>query len=166
MLQSPQGWQSPPELYAGVPGMHVLALNDGMPLLHTVALVHRDAFKRSLLQALQFRAERTALQASHPKVTDCFYRGHLCHSVIVATEVIDKTPIPPGRLRPSKRVVFLDKRPVLGGFVWLLLEGDTLDLTGLLRVLQTEAPPGHRADVRAAIAPIFKAVSVFLFAPA
>ena len=75
MLQAAVGWQVPPEIYTGIPGVHFLVLNDGVPLLHTIAHLHLDDLKRSLLQVLGFRAERTRLQAAHPRITDCLFQG-------------------------------------------------------------------------------------------
>ena len=147
MLSSPEGWQPQPELPVGPLDTHILVLTDGMHRLQTVDNYHRDAFKRELLLALRYSAQRTSLRPASPRVTDCSYRGFFCHSVIVATEAVCRLPIPPARLRPVQLVVLLDKRPVLRGFTWFLCEGEHFDLRGLQATLQQEAPPGHRADI-------------------
>ena len=66
----------------------------------------------------------------------------------MATESIRNLPVPPARWAPEQRAILIDKRPVLRGLVWLRVEGETFALPALQRVLQTEAPPGHRVQIQ------------------
>ena len=121
MLQHPHGWDpDPPNLHSG-PCSHFWVLTDGGPRGITVdfARVSRSHdFAEFVSNLLDYRPWHATIRTSQPRIRNGCFRGVDCKAVVLATETLPTVPIPPGRIVIMPRVVFLDLRPILQGFVW------------------------------------------------
>ncbi|OLP92674.1 hypothetical protein AK812_SmicGene25481 [Symbiodinium microadriaticum] len=153
MLQQPQSWDDSLPVLEGPHFPLFLVLSDGgqhqVPV--DVEQVRSFAdFQQHTSQVLQFSSEHPVFCSSVPRIRDLAVYGHFCKAVLVATERVQRLPMPPSRLSLYTPIVFLDCRRMLQGFTWLAADQGLVDLDRLIAQYQANAPTGYCPNVRGA----------------
>ena len=147
MLLRTEHWVADPNLPQGDFGRSYLVLTDAMPALLDARNTTRDTFRQAVADLLRADLLRVTIQASMPSLADYEYLGRQCHSVIVATERIDRTPVPPGRIHRRPDICFVDARPLLRGVSWVLHEHGRIAIDVLLQAHGDFVPLGYSLNV-------------------
>ena len=143
-------WVTDPPLAFSSSFSHYLVLHEGGARgidadFHAITSAY--SFQEFAADALQFAQHRTTLKTTSPQIHDGMYKGVLCRAVVLVTECLPTIPVPPARLTVPLTVVFLDMRPVLGGFNWRILARGETALDVFTRGLNLEPPPGYSINI-------------------
>ncbi|CAE7223156.1 unnamed protein product [Symbiodinium sp. CCMP2456] len=149
MLASTRRWALPCPTYGGPCAAAFLTLSDAgfRALPVDTQMVHSaEGFRALASAAFHYDPEKVTIRPSVPRRTDLCFLGQECHAVVVATEALSRVPIPPGRVLPQQGIVFLDARPVLQEWRWMVSVEGRLSLDVL--TAQFTAPAGFTTIVK------------------
>ncbi|OLP76767.1 hypothetical protein AK812_SmicGene43255, partial [Symbiodinium microadriaticum] len=132
------------------PGQYFWVLTDGMPTLFEVAPWRRRSFTHDLAQHLQESAHSLVLKPSHPRIIDGYFNGRLTSGLIIATRQVCRLPCPPVRRKDTRLLVFVDARPVMQGFQWLIAEHAALPVEAVTRRFEDGCLDGYLITVSGA----------------
>ena len=143
-------WEADPPLAFSSSFSHYWVLHEGSSRgidadFHAINNVY--GFQEFAADALQFAQHRTTLKTASPQIIDGVYKGILCRAVVLVTECLPTIPVPPARLTVPLTVVFLDMRPVLGGFNWRILARGETALNVFTKGLNLEPPLGYHIHI-------------------
>ncbi|CAE6968585.1 unnamed protein product [Symbiodinium sp. CCMP2592] len=144
MLLRTDTWTEAPAMPEHPPGRAIWVLTDAMPVCFDASNSNRANFRSELALRLLSSADRIAIQPAVPMLQDYACRGHPCDRLIVATERIQLLTVPPYRRTSRKTIFFLDKRPILQGVVWGLVDGGRIPASSLLDMISEPIPPRCR----------------------
>ena len=151
-LMSNEGWDSEADVpgLGAYPGQYFWVLTDAWPVLFEVGAWRRSLFDRDLARHLQVQVDTLFTKPSHPRVIDGFFEGHLTSGLIVATQRIRRLPCPPARVRDNRLIIFVDARPVMGGFLWLLMDQVNVPVSVVTHRFLDDCPAGFGVSVSGA----------------
>ena len=149
MLQSTLLWDPDADIPSPA-GMHFLLLTDGMPVLFALQPQRGRYHREDISQALHCDEHGLTIQPSLPRQQDVLFKGHHVRAVCVATTAISRIPVPPGRLLPPSYLLFLDCRPILLSFQWLLLSAPEVTVQRLVDRYDDLCPEGFIVSVTGA----------------
>ncbi|CAE7271665.1 unnamed protein product [Symbiodinium sp. CCMP2456] len=107
-LSSSECWSANAEIPGpgSVPEQFFWILTDGQPTRFEVQPGRRSSFRADLAQHLLTEERRLTLRPSVPRIIDGFLDGFLTSGVIVATEHVQRLPMPPARFRDPRLIIF------------------------------------------------------------
>ena len=151
MLHRDWGWAVPCPTFGGLEGPNFLLLSDGNRRILKVdeARATSSAYlKQEAVRLFRYEEYKVTVCPTVPRTRNAAYLGWHCDAVFTATEAINRTPVPPGRLQTRQHIVFLDRRLLLQAFAWQLAPHGVLDWDKLLRRLQACAPEGFSVSIQ------------------
>ena len=151
MLHRDWGWAVPCPTFGGPEGPNLLLLSDGNRRVLQVdeAQATSSAYlKQAAVRLFRYEEYKVTVCPTVPRTRNAAYLGRHCDAVFTATEAINRTPVPPGRLQVRQHIVFLDRRLLLQPFTWQLAPHGVFDRDRLLRGLQDLAPEGFSVSIQ------------------
>ena len=151
MLSSSRGWSPSDPFLQSEHRTDFLMMHEGGQRVLTIDLDNEDTsakFKQTAAEVFMFDVAKVTACPSVPRVLDCAHLGKMCLATVVVTEAISRIPIPPGRPLLMKHIVFVDRRPLLKDFTWVLATLGILDVDRLLRGYQDNVPIGHSLNLK------------------
>ncbi|CAE7890796.1 unnamed protein product [Symbiodinium microadriaticum] len=151
-LMSSEGWEPEADVpgLGAYPGQYFWVLTDAWPVLFEVGAWRRALFDQDLARHLQVQTDTLFTKPSHPRVIDGFFEGHLTSGLIVATPRVCRLPCPPARVRDNRLVIFIDARPVMCGFLWLLMDQVNVPVSVVTHRFIDDCPAGYGVSVSGA----------------
>ena len=151
-LLSREGWEPEADVpgIGAYPAQYFWVLTDAWPVLFEVGAWRRALFDQDLARHLQVQVDSLLTKPSHPRVIDAFFEGHLTSGLIVATQRVRRLPCPPSRVRDNRLIIFVDARPVMGGFLWLLMDQVNVPVSVVTHRFMDDCPVGFGVSVSGA----------------
>ena len=145
MLQDREGWDHTADVPGpgGSPGEWFWVLSDGLPFRFRVQAGRRRNAKADIFDALQYQHWRSVLKPSAPRIIDHLSRGYISSGLLVATEQMQCIPFPPARQPERRKILILDCRALLKGFMWRFFTGEHVVLQHLADVFADYCPNTH-----------------------
>ena len=143
MLASERNWTAPCPIFPGPLESAFRILTDAWGVSAAVdlgAIQTSRAFRSFAATLLRYDEDSTTVCPSVPKTSDYASFGQAFQAIVVATERISRKPIPPAIFTVKTHVVFLDRRPMMMDFSWVLAKVGRIDYRQLIRRYESEAP--------------------------
>ena len=140
MLQSAQGWSQQVHMPAAG-GRWIHILTDTEPCRFRLNPERRLALRQDIADMIAADAQRLTVRPTVQRISDHFDTGVLAHSVVVATEVLERTS------REARTIYVLDLRPISCGLTWGLAEGGLVRAQPIADRCDSFSPPGYRAQI-------------------
>ena len=147
MLLRVEHWVADPLVPTGDIGRSYYVLTDAIPARLDASATTRDSFRQDVAALLSADLLRLTIQPSLPSLSDYEFLGYQCRSVVVATERLDRAPIPPGRPRQQPSICFIDARPLLRGVQWRFVHNGRIAVDALLVEYAVDMPVGFRLNI-------------------
>ena len=122
-----------------------------MPSLFEVGTWRRTLFRSDLAIHLQVPEHSLVLKTSHPRVIDGYLDGRLTSGLIIATQQVSRLPCPPARIRDDRLLIFLDARPILQGFQWMIADHTDIPASRVAQRFEDSCPPDHTISISGAV---------------
>ncbi|CAE7712412.1 unnamed protein product [Symbiodinium sp. KB8] len=116
-----------------------------------LAAGQRTLFRSDLAIHLQVPEHSLVLKTSHPRVIDGYLDGRLTSGLIIATQQVSRLPCPPARIRDDRLLIFLDARPILQGFQWMIADHTDIPASRVAQRFEDSCPPDHTISISGAV---------------
>ena len=142
MLQSPFGWHEQ-DGAPYPPGRWIHLLTDMEPCRFRLNPSRRIHLRQDIAELIAADTQHLTLRPSEPRIADHLDNGVLAHSVLVATEALDRRA-PEGS---NKIVYVLDMRPISCGLTWGLAWQGLVWAQPIVDHCDSFSPPGFRTQI-------------------